>query len=169
VFDDGTGPALYVGGDFRGAGSLQVYGIAKWDGSTWATVGNQDDAGVNALAVHDDGTGPALFAGGYIEGQASSLVRWDGSSWTSIGFGNESVLALAVHDDGGGPALYAGGVFKHAGSVSANRIAKWDGAPPSGSLFPMGTTLVDCTATDASGNASTCEFSVIVVPKTRRP
>jgi hypothetical protein len=32
--------------------------------------------------------------------------------------------------------------------------------PPSGSTFPVGTTSVSCTATDASGNKATCTFSV---------
>jgi hypothetical protein len=41
-------------------------------------------------------------------------------------------------------------------------------SPPSGSLFPRGTTLVTCTATDASGNQSTCEFPVTVALKARQ-
>ncbi|HYE66279.1 MAG TPA: HYR domain-containing protein, partial [Pyrinomonadaceae bacterium] len=35
-------------------------------------------------------------------------------------------------------------------------------SPPSGSTFPKGTTTVTSTATDASGNTSTCTFSVTV-------
>ena len=34
--------------------------------------------------------------------------------------------------------------------------------PPSGSFFPKGTTTIDCTATDNSGNESTCSFTVTV-------
>lgn len=34
--------------------------------------------------------------------------------------------------------------------------------PPSGSIFPMGTTTVTCTATDSSGNTATCTFPVNV-------
>jgi hypothetical protein len=34
--------------------------------------------------------------------------------------------------------------------------------PPSGSFFPRGTTLVNCTATDATGNQSNCQFPVTV-------
>jgi hypothetical protein len=34
--------------------------------------------------------------------------------------------------------------------------------PASGSLFPVGTTTVTCTATDAAGNAATCTFTVTV-------
>jgi hypothetical protein len=32
--------------------------------------------------------------------------------------------------------------------------------PPSGTPFPVGTTTVTCTATDASGNTATCSFAV---------
>ena len=35
-------------------------------------------------------------------------------------------------------------------------------APPSGSTFPLGTTLVSCTATDAHGNAATASFTITV-------
>lgn len=34
--------------------------------------------------------------------------------------------------------------------------------PPSGSCFPVGTTTVTCTATDAHGNTATCSFTVEV-------
>ncbi|HKP12531.1 MAG TPA: HYR domain-containing protein [Blastocatellia bacterium] len=34
--------------------------------------------------------------------------------------------------------------------------------PPSGSVFPVGTSSVTCTATDASGNTATCSFSVTI-------
>jgi hypothetical protein len=36
-------------------------------------------------------------------------------------------------------------------------------APPSGSTFPIGTTRVTCTATDAAGNRSTGSFNVTVI------
>jgi len=41
-------------------------------------------------------------------------------------------------------------------------------APASGSLFPVGTTTVTCTATDASGNAASASFDVIVSRQTVR-
>jgi uncharacterized delta-60 repeat protein len=34
--------------------------------------------------------------------------------------------------------------------------------PPSGTCFPVGTTTVSCTATDASNNTATCAFTVTV-------
>jgi hypothetical protein len=36
--------------------------------------------------------------------------------------------------------------------------------PPSGSLFPVGTTTVVCTATDDAGNIGRCTFQVTVLP-----
>ena len=94
VFDDGSGPALYVGGNFIKAGGMNgitAYGIARWDGQSWSPVG----AGVNnrvwAMTVHDDGRGPALYAGGeftYSSGVHTNCVaRWDGVSWSALGPG----------------------------------------------------------------------------------
>jgi len=34
--------------------------------------------------------------------------------------------------------------------------------PPSGSLFPVGSTIVNCTATDVAGNTASCAFSITV-------
>jgi hypothetical protein len=69
VFDDGTGPALYAGGDFTSAGGVPVNNIARWNGASWSDVGGgvtgDADAAVNALTVLDDGSGPALYAGGW--------------------------------------------------------------------------------------------------------
>lgn len=135
-FDDGTGPALYVAGDFFEAGGITVNHIAKWDGSSWSALGAGTNATVRgALAVFDDGTGPALYAGGDFTMAggvpASRIARWDGQQWSPVeggtgGFYN-SVRALVVHDDGSGPALYVGGKFETAGGVTVNGIARWDG------------------------------------------
>lgn len=54
------------------------------------------------------------------------------------------------------PSLANGTVFDNCGvvSVACN--------PPSGSIFPLGTTLVQCTAVDNSNNAASCHFTVTV-------
>ena len=41
--------------------------------------------------------------------------------------------------------------------------------PPSGSIFPIGTNAVTCTASDTSGNTTNCTFKVIVNPNTKAP
>jgi len=64
VHDDGSGPALFVGGYFGNAGSLPINGIAKWNGKEWTELeggltGTPSGAGrptVNAMIAHDDGS-----------------------------------------------------------------------------------------------------------------
>ncbi len=138
VFDDGSGAALYVGGDFSNAGGVSANEIARWDGSNWSALGSGMDDQVYALATFDDGSGPALYAGGWFTNGggvgATYIARWNGASWSTVGGGVNSgfpfstaVYALCVFDDGSGPALYAGGFFSTAGGVGANHIARWDG------------------------------------------
>jgi HYR domain-containing protein len=133
VYDDGSGPALFVGGEFTTAGGAPASRIAKWDGTTWSSVGGGVNNTVRAFAVWDDGGGPALYVAGSF-GQAggasaSRIARWNGTSWTTLGSGiNGTVHALLVHDDGSGPALYAGGIFSRAGgNTEVNSIARWNG------------------------------------------
>ncbi|MGA1394229.1 MAG: BACON domain-containing protein, partial [Phycisphaerales bacterium] len=40
VFDDGTGPALYVGGSFTAAGGVSAAHVARWDGASWTPLGS---------------------------------------------------------------------------------------------------------------------------------
>ena len=131
VFDDGSGPALYAGGDFEKSGRDPMFGIARWDGTKWSAVGSGIFGGsVFDMAVFDNGTGPAL----YVAGEFSSvggvfsprIARWDGTEWTGVdgGFRTWWVETLEVFDDGSGEALYAGGFFFQAGSVRADNIAR---------------------------------------------
>ncbi|QDU66312.1 carboxypeptidase-like regulatory domain-containing protein [Engelhardtia mirabilis] len=141
----GAGPALYVGGRFTNAGGMAASQIARWDGTSWSTLGAGTKSftlfkiGIQALAVFDDGSGSGdkLYAGGDFTlaggAPASHIAQWDGSAWSPVGSGVSGtfgVNALTVHDDGSGagPALYAGGDFTTAGSATANRLAKWDGS-----------------------------------------
>ncbi|TVQ63348.1 MAG: hypothetical protein EA378_02145, partial [Phycisphaerales bacterium] len=163
--DDGSGPAVYVAGRFGGAGGVQAFGIARWDGVAWSGLtgpsGNGFNDEVYALAVFDDGDGPKLYAGGAFTtagGQpANRVAKWDGSAWSPVGSGmNSRVEALAVFDDGDGASLYAGGAFIVAGGQSANRIAKWNGsawtALGSGLTTPNGNPLVTSLTVADDGN-----------------
>ncbi|MBK7875455.1 MAG: hypothetical protein IPJ77_06850 [Planctomycetes bacterium] len=134
-------PALFAAGEFLVAGGVPVSHVARWNGTSWSDVGGGVDAAVFALAVFDDDDAgpnpPALHAGGAftIAGGvgASHVAKWSGAAWSSVGIGTSAnVRALIAFDaDGAGPdrsTLVAGGDFTSAGGVSANRIARWDGA-----------------------------------------
>ena len=108
VFDDGSGPALYVGGGFTSIGSDPIYSAARFDGQGWEQVG--DPLGwIFDFATYDSGSGPELYAAGALEG---GIVRWDGTDWQSVAGGYDGVFeCLVVFDDGAGPGpmLYGGG------------------------------------------------------------
>ena len=96
VFDDGLEerPALYAGGLFDTAGGTEANSIARWDGTSWAMLG--EGVGgyqptVWALTVFDDksGDGPALFAGGEFTtagGMSSQrIAKWIGCAGVVVG------------------------------------------------------------------------------------
>jgi hypothetical protein len=68
AFDDGSGPALYLGGTFPTVGGVQARGLARWNGSHWSPVGAGMDYGeVTAfLPFPDDPRGPSLYMRGPI-------------------------------------------------------------------------------------------------------
>ena len=83
VFDDGTGPALYAGGEFHDAGGTPANSVARWDGTAFTPLGSGLPGTlpwVYSMTTFDDGSGPALWAGGVFDtaGVHSSraVARW---------------------------------------------------------------------------------------------
>jgi hypothetical protein len=126
------GGELYVGGYFDSAGSIAAKNIAKWNGTSWSTVGT----GVNNVIIDFVEYNGHLYAGGAFDTAggvaANRIAKWNGTNWAPVGDGIDldryvyhptSVYALAVNNG----ILYAGGAFDTAGSVPANNIAQWDG------------------------------------------
>ena len=98
IFDDGTGPALYVGGNFEVAGGVNASNLARWDGTSWSEVGGGVDSGINLagpyvqdMAVLQTADGPLLVVAGYIDSAGgvpvSGIAGWDGTTWTDFGGG----------------------------------------------------------------------------------
>lgn len=153
VFDDGSGKALYVGGD---------EGVFRLVGGTWVSIGalfpTFSTSLVQTLVVHDDGLGPALYAGGLFSSiggvPAVSLARWNGVAWSALGSGiagltPSSIFAyvsklLSVREENGS-RLYAGGAFLTMDGQAANCLARFDGTSWTG--LGIGTQpLRDVTA-----------------------
>lgn len=134
TFDDGSGEALYVGGDFRRIDGELFASVAKYDGMGWSNVGLGLELGeVLDLHVHDFGAGPELVAAGMFTQTGGApieqVARWTGTQWTSVGLAPRGgpVRALTSWNDGTQNLLVAGGRFGEAGSGLARRIAAFDG------------------------------------------
>lgn len=140
----GANDTLYVGGDFttvnfNGGSTVSANYVARFDGTSWSTLGSGATNGVNkpVRALQADGStlyvgGDFTLAGGSL--RALHVARWNGHSWANAVGGsalNEGldgpVHALALGDD----LLHAGGDFtKEAilgtAATNAARIAAWD-------------------------------------------
>jgi len=122
-FDDRTGTALYVAGEFASIDGVAASNIARWDGHTWSPVGSGLGAEILSLAIFDAGNGPRLYAGGFygIVGLSETLAVWDGSSWNEVeGSPYSWVSQLAVSDVAGTHELYAT-------SPIPDYVTRWDG------------------------------------------
>ena len=135
-----SGTDFYIGGSFTQAGGdTSINGIARWDGSTWHSLG--DNFGgylcqVSTILIDDS----KVYAGYYGCGlddvpYADTVGVWDGVNWNSIGTGlnlstNEIVKA--------GSTIVAGGSFYRAGGdFSANYIARFGDRFPNKLFIPL--------------------------------
>jgi len=130
-----SGSDVYVGGGFTSAGGAAGTGnIAKWNGSSWSSLGSGITVpcdkygcygGVNGLAI----SGTDVYVGGFLSSAGgvavNNVAKWDGLAWSSLGpETNGAVFSLAVS----GSDLYVGGRFNSAGPATTMNIAKWNGS-----------------------------------------
>lgn len=125
-----VGSDLYVCGIFTRVDGVLMRGIARWNGQSWAAIGEVRGVGVR-LATD----GVNLFMGGSFTNvggvAAINIARFDGQSWHSMGDGlgstgswqSEQITALLWRNG----ALYAGGAFTNSGSLPLRNLARWNG------------------------------------------
>jgi hypothetical protein len=92
AFDDGSGPALIVGGSFNKAGEVFANNIAKWNGTAWSTL-LEASTGLNKsaltlLTISNESTEQSLIAGGGFTTagnlSANRVVQWDEPHWSPL-------------------------------------------------------------------------------------
>ncbi len=167
VFDDGSGPALYVGGNNFHAPGQPVGNVAKWDGQRWTTVGARYTGRVTCLATFDDGNGPGLYLGGNALPDPKYFARLVDGQWEPVGGGVSnnpappwpSVFGLGVW----GESLYVGGTFNTAGESPTAGIAAWQGCAPGDScqykLKKNSKSKGGCSACPTAGDTVASEQS----------
>jgi hypothetical protein len=122
---------LYVGGNFTKAGDIEVRGVAHWTGAKWENLDGGMDSTVLTLAL----IGNHLYAGGnfhsagrmyanYIAVMDTATKSWEPILDGNINGMNGGVNAITLSTSG---TIYVGGGFTKAGSVTANKIASYDG------------------------------------------
>ncbi|MDQ7012323.1 MAG: GC-type dockerin domain-anchored protein [Planctomycetota bacterium] len=134
VHDDGSGSALYAGGELHAVDSELAEGVVRWDGQAWTRVGpaleDQGDAVVSALCSADLGDGPKLYAGGRFAGPDDNLNNvgaWDGVAWQPLGEGLPfDVGSLTRIETQDGTRLVATSEADTSGET-AERAHVWDG------------------------------------------
>jgi len=124
-----TNEYLYVGGEFESVSDVYAHNVARWDGNTWATLGEGATSGVNNIILALAAEGDDVYVGGIFTeagGQAAGLVaKWDGTSWSNMDGGIVGSQVSSLQVSGG--TLYAGGDFSSAGGTSASHVARWNG------------------------------------------
>jgi hypothetical protein len=122
---------LYVTGSFEVELDGHVeFGIARFDGETWHSVGGGMFGGLSDvydMVVYKD----ELYACGTFKSAdgniGNKIMRWNGTEWHDVGggfCGPSTVSDMIVYQD----KLYMAGLFSCVGNgLPANSIAVWDG------------------------------------------
>lgn len=142
------GDRLYICGSFTRVGGVAARGVAVFDGTSWAPVGNWTMSGTpNAIEWFDDGTGGTIYvAGGFNDAPTLSIrnfAKLVGTSWVGVGgdLGGQ-VRDMIAYNDGNGPALWIAGNLGTVG-LDAQRtefIVSWNGTSwRTFSAGPIGT------------------------------
>jgi hypothetical protein len=120
---------LYATCEFTEIGGIQAKKIARYNGTSWNTVGCglEEGSAYDMIAYKGE-----LYVTGQFNEigciQANNIARWNGTSWKTLeggltGGSDPFGQALAVYND----ELYVGGEFTKAGDINVSNIAKWNG------------------------------------------
>jgi hypothetical protein len=109
VYDDGNGPALYVGGEIVTSGGDTFDNLVRWDGTDWTAIPGFTLpylTHVEALQAADIGQGEVLLIGGDLKlpnTNPRALTVWDGTSMGGFAQTTSSeAVDITMFDDGSG-------------------------------------------------------------------
>lgn len=139
---------LWAGGDFNNVGgNTPADGLVKWNGTAW--VGG--NSGVDVIGGVDstvrcfyvDPQTNLLYMGGHFlelngDANCAGVAVYNGNTWAPMGTGvNSYVRALTKYNG----TIIVGGDFSMAGSIAANKIARFN--QTTGVWAAMGTGMND--------------------------
>ena len=122
LVNSSTDADLIVGG-MLSAGGVAIDDFARWDGSSWSTLGVGLNSAINTVVNYEN----EVVAGGFFSGQSFQgeplfgVGRFDGSAWHTLSKdGTDGPVRALFRDDG---VVYAGGDFTSMDGVLASHIA----------------------------------------------
>ncbi|MDB6032253.1 MAG: hypothetical protein JWM16_2591 [Verrucomicrobiales bacterium] len=122
-----VGNYLYAAGLFTNVNGVAASGLARWDGTSWSSIG------FVGAALGLDVDGDDLFVAGSFTNKAGSQVmtnigRWDGAAWHALGNGvgnlDYGYCKTVVANNG---LVYVGGQFTNSGAQGISNLAVWNG------------------------------------------
>ncbi|MBL9076138.1 MAG: hypothetical protein JNL08_01460 [Planctomycetes bacterium] len=130
------GADLIVGGRFTQAGTLAARSLARWNGSTWSTLGTgtattlpPGNVGIAAITT----LGGQLVVGGSFNrgtgAPADYLMRWTGSTWVPFAPAEASGAVFALLADDARGELHVGGWITAIGGRDAGYYGLWQNVP----------------------------------------
>ena len=142
LYTDTVDNLLYAVGGFSSMGGKKCYGIAKWNGQNWDSLGS----GIRESFIWDQiqnvedvirFQNDIYIAGAFYKCGGKniiSLARWNGTEWFEVGGGltdtsdfGLSQWATVKDMEVFNNELYIIGSFRTAGNINTKGIAKWDG------------------------------------------
>ena len=78
---------LYVAGNFKQAGGVNVNGIAKWNGTQWSNLGAGFNGTVYSMTIYKN---EIIVGGSFTESGGvplNRIAKWDGTDWAALDFG----------------------------------------------------------------------------------
>ena len=78
---------LYVAGNFKNAGGVEVNGIAKWNGTEWMNLGAGFNGTVYSMTTFNN---EIIVGGSFTESDGvtmNRIAKWDGAKWVALDFG----------------------------------------------------------------------------------
>src|SRR6218665_3657832 len=130
LYNDTINHKLCIAGEFTQISGVHARGIATLNGTELDSL----DVGVNYLYGSPTGIKTMCMYNGdlYVGGVAKmgnyfihGLAKWNGVTWDTINEHTNGSISCTQVKDG---YIYASGFFTTAGSVTANSVARWDGA-----------------------------------------
>jgi hypothetical protein len=135
-----TSGNVYIGGGFTKVGTLDANYIAKWNGTTWSTLGSGSMNGVNGDVYEITIDGNDLYVvGNFTTGGGVTVNRaakWNGTTWEALGSGiNTLPYSVAVI----GNEVFVAGFFSTVNGMTVNNIIRFN--KTTGVWSPLGTGI----------------------------